>query len=780
MGKSFIIVRSNMRRAKGQTAAIVVLIFIAAMLLNLWLMLSMDYQENFNRYHDKLNAEHVTLTVDDHDGKVKEFLGENLENDVSVSEYHLDSCMHMTGTFPYNGGEVNSWFVFMEKQTAVTRPVGKAEIVEEGDVTSGVYLPMLYKNSEIDVGRPIEISVGSHTVEYVVCGFFNSVMAGTNNCTLTEILLTEDKYAELESLGYAPRGTLCSVRLRDMSQNVNYEAALRSAVSRHFPNVNMLSNSYDMVLQARYISQSICSAVVSVMAFLVLLIALIVIASNIMNYIQVNMKNIGALKAMGYTSGQLVRTLLLQFSGMTLITAVIGSCFSYCLFPALNTMMISQTGIPYAVRFLPLPMLVSVLIPGGSVAAAVWFAAHRIKRIEPIAALRSGVRTHNFKRNHIPLERTKASLNLALALKSTFSGVKHNMTVCVTMLILSLIVVFSGLMAANMIVDTTPFINLIVGETADSCIGVNAGIRDGFLREMDADGRVEKVYMQTTVNVTHAGGAELLATLCDDFSMVNNQSVVYEGRFPRYDNEIAIGAKYAGEQGLAIGEEIEITCNGKTERYLICGLTQITNYLGRDCLLTSSGYGRLGTLSNISYYINLTGDADVDLFNAQVKEKFAGGVNATINIKSILEGSITVYVSLMTIIVVAILVLSAVIIAFVLYLLVRTMLNDKKRDYGIMKALGFTTRQLILQTALSFMPAIIISTVAGLIFGCLVINSLLSLFFGTLGIMKCAFAIPVGYITAAGVGLVLFTFAVACLLSLKIRKITPKALLSGE
>lgn len=780
MGKSFIIVRSNMRRAKGQTAAIVVLIFIAAMLLNLWLMLSMDYQENFNRYHDKLNAEHVTLTVDDNDGRVKEFLGENLENDVSVSEYYLDSCMHMTGTFPYNGGEVNSWFVFMEKQTAVTRPVGKAEIVEEGDITSGVYLPMLYKNSEVDVGRPIEISVGSHTVEYVVCGFFNSVMAGTNNCTLTEILLTEDKYAEMESLGYAPRATLCSVRLRDMSQNVNYEAALRSAVSRHFPNVNMLSNSYDMVLQARYISQSICSAVVSVMAFLVLLIALIVIASNIMNYIQVNMKNIGALKAMGYTSGQLVRTLLLQFSGMTLITAVIGSCFSYCLFPALNTMMISQTGIPYAVRFLPLPMLVSVLIPGGSVAAAVWFAAHRIKRIEPIAALRSGVRTHNFKRNHIPLERTKASLNLALALKSTFSGVKHNMTVCVTMLILSLIVVFSGLMAANMIVDTTPFINLIVGETADSCIGVNADIRDGFLREMDADGRVEKVYMQTTVNVTHAGGAELLATLCDDFSMVNNQSVVYEGRFPRYDNEIAIGAKYAGEKGLAIGEEIEITCNGKTERYLICGLTQITNYLGRDCLLTSSGYGRLGTLSNISYYINLTGDADVDLFNAQVKEKFAGGVNATINIKSILEGSITVYVSLMTIIVVAILVLSAVIIAFVLYLLVRTMLNDKKRDYGIMKALGFTTRQLILQTALSFMPAIIISTVAGLIFGCLVINRLLSLFFGTLGIMKCAFAIPVGYITAAGVGLVLFTFAVACLLSLKIRKITPKALLSGE
>ena len=43
-----------------------------------------------------------------------------------------------------------------------------------------------------------------------------------------------------------------------------------------------------------------------------------------------------------------------------------------------------------------------------------------------------------------------------------------------------------------------------------------------------------------------------------------------------------------------------------------------------------------------------------------------------------------VYVSLMTIIVIAILVLSAIIIIFVLYLLVRTMLNNKNQDYGVM------------------------------------------------------------------------------------------------
>ncbi len=780
MRKLFLIARSNMRKAKGQAVAIIVLIFLAAMLLNLGLMITMDYKANFDRYHDKLYAEHVTLVADDHDGKTKTVLEEKLKQDEQVSEYRLDTCMHSKGTFTYNGGEMNSWLIFMDKQTAMNRSVGKAEIVEDSDLTSGIYLPMLYKTDEMKVGERIKLSIGSHTVQYTVCGFFNSVMTGSHNCGLVEIILTQDKYQELENLGYAPKANLCSVRLFDQSENTSYEAELKSLVSKRFPNVYVESNSYDMVLQGRYISQSICAAIINVMACLVLLIALIVIASNIINYIQANLKNLGALKAIGYTSRQLICSLFMQFLGVAFLTAVIGAGLSYSLFPAVNAMMISQTGIPYAMRFLWLPFLVSLFILGGAVAIVVWLAARRMKKIEPIIALRAGIQTHNFKRNHIPLASTKAPLTAALALKTTLSGVKNNITVCVTMLILSLIVVFCGLMTVNMIVDTEPFINLIVGETADSSISINSKMEDELLQEINADSRVEKVYLQTSVNVTHAGGAELVATLCDDFSRVNNQNVVYKGRFPKYENEIALGAKYANEKDLAIGDEIEIIINGKTKSYLICGFTQITNYLGRDCLFTRSGYERLGTLTETNYYMNLINGTDIDAFNAQIKETYAGNVYEAVNVKSIVESSANVYVSLMTIIVIAILVLSAVIVAFVLYLLVRTMLNNKMRDYGIMKALGFTTRQLILQTALSFMPAIMISAAVGLVCSSFAINQLLSLFFSTLGIVKCTFAVPVGFITIAGIGLVFFTFAMACLLSLKIRRIHPKTLLVGE
>lgn len=780
MKKSFLIACSNIRKAKGQTVAIIVLILLAAMLLNLWLMLSMDYRANFDRYHDKLNAEHVTLSVDGDQAEVREFLSQTLENDSRTAEYRLDSCLNMTGTFPYNDGQMNGWFIFLQKDAALSRSIGKAEIVEEGGCVSGVYLPMLYKSEDIQVGKPIEITIGSHTVEYTVCGFFNSVMMGSHNCTLTELILTEDKYDELAELGYALRAALCSVRMRDKTDCLVFEADLKSTVSEEFPNTLMTSNSYAIVEQSRYISQSICSAVMSVMALLVLLIALVVIASNIVNYIQVNMKNLGVLKAAGYTSGQLIGSLLLQFLGLAFLAAVVGAGLSYSLFPAVNAMMISQTGIPYAIRFLPLPFLLSLLILCGSVATAVWLAARRMKRIEPIAALRAGVQTHNFKKNHIPLDTAKAPLNLALALKTTFSSVKHNVTVCITMLVLSLVVVFSGLMTENVIADFTPFMNLIVGETADSCINVTTQAEDAFLQAAKEDSRVEKAYLYNSINVSHVGGVELMATLCDDFSEVNNQNVVFEGRFPKYDNEIAIGAKYADEKGFAIGSEIEITGNGKTEKYLICGFTHISNYLGRDCLLTRQGYERLGVLSNASYYLNLTPGTDIDAFNAEIQERFAENANATINIKTTVESAGRVYISLMTVIVIAILILSAMIIAFVLYLLVRTMLNDKKRDYGILKSLGFTTGQLILQTAVSFMPAVILSAGVGLVISSLTINPLLSLFLRELGIVKCRFPVPIGFITVAGFGLIGFAFAMACLLSLKIRKISPRALLSGE
>lgn len=780
MKTAFLLARSNLRAAKGQTAAIIVLILLAALMLNLWLMLSSDYRQNFDRSCDRLKAEHVTLAADNSSGSMREFLTKTLEEDKRTSAFSLDAALHMVGLFHYNGGEVNSEFVFLEKEAALSRSVGRVEILEDSGIQSGIYMPILYKSKDIQVGKTVEISIGSKKMRYPVCGFFNSLMAGSHNCSLCELLLTEDQYQELAASGYAPSATLCSVRLKDKAASESYESELKDTISARYPGLRTVSNSYALVSQSRYISQLICAAIMSAMAFFILLIALVVIASNIVHYIQENMKNLGALKAVGYTSRQLISALLTQFLGTSLAAALMGIGISYGLFPSVNKMMMAQTGIPYEVHFLPVPFCLTLVILGSAVALAVWLSSRRIRKVEPITALRQGVLTHSFKRNHVPLQKTKLPLNPALSLKTTLSGIKHNLTVCITMLVLSLIVVFSGLMTENMIRDTTPFLNLIVGETADSCINVSAGAERDFVRSMREKAEVKKLYLYDSTEVRHAGGLKLMATICDDFSKVNNRGVVFEGRFPKYHNEIAIAAKYAREQKLQIGEEITVTADGKKAAYIISGFTQISNNLGKDCLFTRAGYERLGELRNLSYYLNLAGRTDIDAFNSKVKKEMGSGVNTAINIDATVRAGVSVYVSLMKIIVIAILALSAIIIAFVLYLLVRTMLGSKKRDYGILKAIGFTTGQLVLQTALSFMPAVVLSTAAGVTVCSFIINPLVALFLSSIGIVKSTFLVPAGFIILAGIGLILFAFAAACLLSLKIRKITPKALLTGE
>lgn len=779
MGKTMLLVRSNMRGKKGQAAVIAILMLLAAFMLHLWLMLETDYKQNFKRCHDRQKDGHVTLAVDGDLGKLRQFLGQTMAQDGRVDAYSLDDAMHMVGVFEYGGGKVNANLVFLEKEAACSRPVGKMEIVEEGRLKSGVYLPILYQSEDVAVGKEITVFIGSVPVSYTVCGFFNSAMAGSHNCGVCAFLLTEDKYRELEGLGCAPKSLLCSVRLKDSEESERYEVALKNAVSEREPDAQMVSNSYALVSTSRYISQMICSGIIRAMAFAVLVIAVVVIASNIDNQIREKMKDFGALKAIGYTGRQLVSSLLLQFVGISAAAAAAGAVLSGAVFPQISRLLDAQTGIPYQMRVRPLPYLAAPLLLGGMAALAVLASSRKIKRLEPIVALRQGILSHNFKRNHLPLETAKAPLTLALALKTTLSGMKQNAILCLTMFALSLIVVFSGMMAENVIADITPFLDLVMGETADSCVNVSARAEKEFLREMKADRRVKDIYLFHTQEVRHVGGLALSATISEDFSGIG-ESIVFRGRAPKYENEIAVAAKYAGEAGLEIGMEAAITVNGKKETYLITGFTQMSNMLGKDCLLTRAGYERLGALENASYYLNFAEGTDIEAFHSEVRQKFFGDVNATINIEETVQGASSVYVSLITVIVAAILALGAALVVFVLFLLVRTELGNKRRDYGILKALGCTTGQLVMQTALSFLPVVAASTAVGLAASCLVMNPLMALFLKGIGIVKCTFSIPYGFVIAAGAGMALFAFAVTCALSLNIKEIAPKELLLGE
>ena len=102
MLRNLLLIKSGLRRAKGQTAAIAALVLSAALMLNIWLMLAMDYKQNFERCHERLNGEHAAFVLGDSSGSMKDFLSDILQNDTSVTEYYMSDALSMPGSFHYN------------------------------------------------------------------------------------------------------------------------------------------------------------------------------------------------------------------------------------------------------------------------------------------------------------------------------------------------------------------------------------------------------------------------------------------------------------------------------------------------------------------------------------------------------------------------------------------------------------------------------------------------------------------------------------------------------
>lgn len=115
MNKSLLFARSNVRKAKGQTAAIIVLVLIASIMMNLWLMLATDYKKNLDRVCDRLNDGHITIFAYRRDEDFRNFVTAMLEDISDITEYCVTDAFGWPGHIDFNGGEINSCFIFIEK-----------------------------------------------------------------------------------------------------------------------------------------------------------------------------------------------------------------------------------------------------------------------------------------------------------------------------------------------------------------------------------------------------------------------------------------------------------------------------------------------------------------------------------------------------------------------------------------------------------------------------------------------------------------------------------------
>ncbi|MBP3799505.1 MAG: ABC transporter permease, partial [Bacilli bacterium] len=229
-----------------------------------------------------------------------------------------------------------------------------------------------------------------------------------------------------------------------------------------------------------------------------------------------------------------------------------------------------------------------------------------------------------------------------------------------------------------------------------------------------------------------------------------------------------------------IGDEVKFHVGDKEYSYLITGFIQSTNNNGHEALLLYEGARHIMDIDSINpiYYFdsNIKASKIIKKYNNKYKDKIV----TTLDFEELKEGQMDTFINVANLMVVVMSIISGCIIILVLYLLMKTLIYNRRYEYGVLKALGYRSKDLIIQNVLSFLPTIVVATLIGTIVSYYITNPYIGLMMRPFGIMKCTMVIPLDLLIITVLFIIGISTIAAILMSLKIRKIEACDLLRGE
>ncbi|MCR5527999.1 MAG: ABC transporter permease [Saccharofermentans sp.] len=784
MNKSLLLARAHFRKNKGTSIGLLCLLIITAMLLCLSLLMVTDAYPLASIEAERLDSGDGFFRItEDLTGLDEQVFDEILEED--TGRHYTYQCLNYIMSVPFAGGDMSCNFQFCDGDTAFNKGLARSEIVTEDTsvTTDYVILPyQFYTSGGYKIGDDFNIVVQGNKYDLKVRGFLTTPYFGCNNSGSYEVVVDDDTYSEMNSI---ESPSLCYIVVYELKEGVKDSAfgirflndcltyAPGSAVS-HVPLDVSISNR-------TFVSLIFVIAFMSV-TLILMLVVLMMLINSISNYIKESMKTLGALKAIGYTSRDIKVSLHILFTLLAVIGSVAGILISYVSMPIFSKIVVAQMGIPYKVSVVLLPTLLILVIVVLYTMLVTEAALHDIRRIEPIVALRDGTEGHSFKRNRVRLDKSDLRINIALALKTTLFNIKQNIISFVVVGAMVFLCTLGVLMYENF--NVHPKIEMLSFEFGSGVAAFDNTSKEEAKEYLESLDGVSNV--RNCINLYFCYGDEerLYTYIMDDVSKLDNKNVCYEGRLPQYDNEVAVSGKFCREYGLSVGDILELTYGDETYGYLITGLIQTTNNQGKEAVMNETAASHIVDLTDAPAYYHFDCDEETSEASDKVldkcEEKFGSHMISRMNFYDIIEGALTTFKMVAVAMLSVMFVVSALVILLVLYLLVKSLILNKRKDYGILKAIGYKTSDLVIQTAVSFMPSILISVIVFSVLSYHLANPFMNLAMGSFGIVKADFTVPIPGVVLVSIFITAISFAFAILESRKIRKIEAYKMLVSE
>ena len=776
--KSLLLSKSNLRKNKGLSICIALLIMISSMFLCVSGLLILDYQNNSYKVANELNTTNIDLFgVGNTDEITEDYLESILPDTVTDHEYVNSIGVQIP--IKFNGGEVTP-IVSLINKDHLDRKLSKVEILEEDKSIKDnyIYVPYhIHTGGGLNIGDTYKLKFPSKTYKFKIKGYLNTIYAGSYNMNRYEMLISDKNYDKI--LKENPE-TISFDMFLNFEEGVKAKKEANKIVNKIFVDKGIETQAYDLnlTLESRTFISSIFFVSFLLTSVIIIFIVILMISNNIANYIRENIKTLGALKAMGYTSKNIKRSLLLQFSLLTLIGLIVGVVGGYLFMPLITDMLVAQSGIPYTLSFNLLATLIPVISMPILVFIIVLLSVRKINKLDPIIALRDGIETHSFKKNHIPLSKSKLPINISISLKNMYKNGKQNIATFVTVLFLCFLMVIAMAMYQNF--SRKPKLDLLTFEIVNGVIAVDKSVEEDFIKDLKNDKDITKYKYLSMTQIQDKEFAKFETYVMENPNLLNNKDNCYDGRYPKHDNEVAISGKYAKLNNYKIGDEIEFRVGDNKYNYLITGFIQSTNNDSKEALMLKKGMNHLMEEDKLIPIYYFDSKVKANKVIDKYKDKYGDKVLISMDFDELIEGQMDTFINVANLMVIIISIITGAIILLVLYLLMKTLIFERRFEYGILKSLGYRSRDLIIQNVLSFMPSIVISTILGTIISYYATNPYIGLMMRPFGIMKCTMVLPIDLLIITVLFIIGVSFIASILMSLKIRKIEPTDLLIGE
>ena len=767
---------ADIRKNKSQAASLLIFTLIAAMLLNIGLALFFGVGTIFDSRAEANHMAHYTAVYDSRSDSIESGM-RFLENYPGAVETETLNAVGGMGDY-YIDGVKNNCFLFLspaakQQKMDTVSPIGDY-LPLSGDL---IYIPyFILQSGNYKIGDEFKLLLSGIELSFSVAGGTEEIMFGAQFNTIYRFYISNEKFAEIEGIFPENGITLLSARLQNAEDEEFLQADYKKAVSTEGLYYDLI---YGNAKQARTMVPQIAAIVITAFSIILLGVCMIVIRFRIVNSIEENIVNIGTQKAVGFLSFQIILSIVLQFASVAFAGCIAGIALSQAVLPAIVKILEPMIALIWNPGFSFVAASIAFFLVLFAVSLISFLSARKINRLLPLVALRKGTKTHSFKKNVFPLEKTRGPLDLLFALKQLSHKKMQAAAISIIVAAVTMASVAGISVYHNMSGGRDNFARALFGEMPD----VNYMLKDGaagdsFKEKLLERSEVRKAFGYETSFPLLAGEIGISTIIAEDCSLLEGNMII-EGRYPKHNNEIALGTAVSKVAGKKPGDMIMVKSGDNEKEYIVTGIVQYMNSNGFNGIITGDALrGILPDYKFAGYNVYVNEGANVKAHIESVEKAEGDIFESIMHIQDQMETMMESMSGVFAAVAAGILAVTVFVVALVLYMVIKTTILQRKRELGVQKALGFTAFALMNQIALNMTPSILAGVVLGGLAGAFGFNPMMGALLSGMGIVKVSLPIPVILAAAVCAAIVIIAYAVSIAVARRIRKISAYSMIT--